>query len=101
LPRKDEPRIQVRLSHTDLETLKSLADAANLSLGALIRECAMRYSSAVVRDVRAGTIQLRRQHAVEATGGQVQPASALVVSSAALALERQRRLNAQRERASK
>jgi predicted DNA binding CopG/RHH family protein len=62
LPRKDEPRIQVRLSHTDLETLKSLADAANLSLGALIRECAMRYSGAWWRARCAmGAMEIRRR----------------------------------------
>jgi hypothetical protein len=75
VPREDEPRIQVRFSFKEMDLLRSLAKTANLSLGGLVREAAMR--------------------------SQVAPASSLVVESDAVrwARERQARLNRASERA--
>lgn len=100
MPRSDEPRVMVRLSASDHETLKSMAVAANISLGGLLRECAMRYGTALARDVRDGDVVIRRQRAVAAVRGQVVPASSLVVRSPAedWAMERQRRLNESADR---
>lgn len=92
----------VRLSRNDYDTIKAAADFANVSMGGLLRECAVKYASAVARDVREGSVTIRRQRAVQAVKGQVQPASTIVRPPAEdWMLERQRKLNAQRERAAK
>jgi hypothetical protein len=101
VPREDEPRIQVRFSFKEMDLLRSLAKTANLSLGGLVREAAMRSASEVARDAGRGDVRIRRGRAVEAVRGQVAPASSLVVESDAVrwARERQARLNRASERA--
>lgn len=99
VPRADDPRVMVRLSPEDHAAVKAAADLANCAVGALMRECAIRYASTVAADVRRGTTRLRRAKAVEAVKGQVQPASMIVRSPAEdWARERQRKLNESTER---
>lgn len=101
VPRSDEPRIPVRFSRPDYDLLASIATHANVSLGGLIRECAVRHAAEVARDVGRGTTTIRRQRAVQAVRGQVAPASSLVAplsDSERWARERQARLNRASER---
>src|SRR4051812_36637126 len=84
MPRADEPRIPVRFSRSDYDLLANIAAHANVSLGGLIRECAVRHAAEVARDVGRGTTTIRRQRAVQAVRGQVAPASSLVVESDAV-----------------
>lgn len=99
MPRDGDPRVMVRLSPELAEALAESAQAANVAVAALVRECAERHHESVARDVREGRVRLRRG-SVEAVKPQVVRASSLVGPSA-LALERQRRLNVSAERARK
>lgn len=106
MPKRDEPRVMVRLSPEDEAVIKAAARYANVAVAGLIRECAVRYAAAVAADVRRGSTRLRRGKAVEAVRGQVQPASSLVVEGGltpydVMMRERQARLNARVERARK
>lgn len=104
MPRDGDPRVTVRLDPEALATISAAAESANVSVGALIRECAERYAVSVAKEVAGGGLRLRRARvaaAVAATGGAVRPASSLakpVDEAAALQAERQRRLNAQIDR---
>lgn len=99
VPREDDPRVVIRLTPEDHAMIKAAADVANVAVGALMRECAVRHAAEVAADVRRGTTRLRRQKAVEAVRGQVVSASSIVRSPAETwAMEHQRRLNADRER---
>lgn len=96
MPKRDDPRVVVRLAPEDHEMLSALAKAANVSLGGLMRETAVKFAASVARDASRGDIQIRRDHAVEAVKGQVVPARSLVVESehARVMRERQERVNA-------
>jgi uncharacterized protein (DUF1778 family) len=99
MPRADDPRVVIRLTPEDHAAIKAAADIGNIAVGALVRECAIRYCSTVAADVRRGSTRLRRAKAVEAVRGQVQPASSIVRAPAEdWMAERQRRVNADRER---
>lgn len=99
VPKRDDPRVVVRMSPEDHELLSALAKSANVSLGGLIRETAVKFAASIARDARRGDITIRRAKAVEAVRGQVVPASAIVRSPAEeWARERQRKLNEQRDR---
>lgn len=52
--------VSVRLSAGDVVVLEGAAVAAGVSLGALVREAALRGASSVVRDVGDGSLRLRR-----------------------------------------
>lgn len=98
MPRADELRVSVRLSASDHALISAAADAVNVGVGGLIRECAVRHAAGVAREIAAGNISLRRQRvekAVEATGGQVVPARRLSPPDPAM-LARQRRLNGEK-----
>lgn len=105
MPREDEPRLVVRFSKADFAVVEAAASAANVAVGALVRQCAVRYAGEVASAVGRGEVTgLRRQRietAVEATGGRVAPASSLVrvegVGDAGWS--RQQRVNAQVARA--
>lgn len=78
--------------------IEAAASSVNVAVGALMRECAVRYAVVVARDVAAGNVTLRRQRvaaAVEATGGAVVPASSLEVRRRAnpVGFSRQDRVN--------
>jgi uncharacterized protein (DUF1778 family) len=103
MPRADDPRVMVRLTPESYAVIKEAAEGANVAVGALVRECAERYAVRVAREVAAGSVRLRRakvERASAAGAGRVTTARALVADSAvALAMERQRKLNAAAERA--
>lgn len=61
MPRKDEPRVPVRLSDSDYAVIEAAAKAANVGMAGLMRECSVRYAAVVAREVMAGNITLRRQ----------------------------------------
>jgi hypothetical protein len=99
MPRADDPRVMVRLTPEDHAAIKAAADLGNIAVAALIRECAIRYCSTVATDVRQTGKRLRRAKAVEAVRGQVVPASSIVRAPAEdWMADRQRRVNADRER---
>lgn len=100
MPRKDEPRVMVRLSVPEKELLDGIAKAANIGLGGLLRECALRHAAEVGREAQRGDLRMRRRVAVEAVQGHVVPASSLVTRSPE-DLARQARLNEMRDRARK
>lgn len=102
MPRVDDPRVVVRMSPEGMAAVQAAADLAGVSVGGLVRECAERYAASVARDVREGSVRIRRNRAVRAVRGQVAPASSLVPrvaeGAALLALERQARINVGVER---
>jgi hypothetical protein len=53
--------VPVRLSHADYAVIETAAKSCNVGMAGLMRECAVRYASAVAREVSAGNITLRRQ----------------------------------------
>jgi uncharacterized protein (DUF1778 family) len=80
VPRADEPRVVVRLSHSDYALLEAAAASVNVTVAGLMRECSVRHAAETARAVAAGSITLRRQRiekAVEAAGGRVVPAASL------------------------
>jgi uncharacterized protein (DUF1778 family) len=94
MPRDGDPRVMVRMTPEDHAAIKAAADLGNIAVGALMRECAIRYASTVAADVRTSGKRLRRAKAVEAVKGQVVPARSLVVSPAEQwARDKQRRIN--------
>lgn len=99
MPRADDPRVPVRLSKSDYAVIEAAASSVNVAVGALMRECAVKYAGTVAREIAAGNVTgLRRQRvesAVQAVRGQVAPASSLVARPAAgsEAMARQARLN--------
>jgi hypothetical protein len=101
MPRADDPRVPVRLSKSDFATIEAAAGSVNVAVGALMRECAVRYAAVVAREIAAGNVTgLRRQRvesAVQAVRGQVAPASLLVPPSSD-AMARQARLKAAERR---
>lgn len=103
MPRADDPRVMVRMTPEDHAAIKAAADLGNIAVGALMRECAIRYASTVAAEVRTSGKRLRRAKAVEAVKGQVAPASSLVVRAPAVdwMTARQERINASTERARK
>lgn len=107
VPRDGDPRIPVRMSPQDYAVIEAAAASVNVAVGALIRECAVRYASAVAAQVARGDVRLRRARidtAVRAVKGQVVPASSLVVRSmpeSVAGMDRQRKLNEAKERARK
>lgn len=103
MPRADEPRVPVRLSTSDYKIIEAAALSVNVAVGALMRECSVRYAGAVAREVAAGNITLRRQKvdaAIAATGGAVVPASSLEIRRRAnpVGAERQKRIEANRHK---
>lgn len=73
MPRDDDPRVMVRLSPAEHATLLALCQAANVSLGGLIRVCAVRYATAAVRDVQDGSVRIRRRDVERPQGIPVEP----------------------------
>jgi hypothetical protein len=63
----------VRLSPAEHATLLALCQAANVSLGGLMRVCAVRYASAAVRDVQDGSVRIRRRDVERPQGIPVEP----------------------------
>jgi predicted DNA-binding ribbon-helix-helix protein len=92
--------VTIRLSHEAFDAIKAAADRSNVSVGALIRECAERYAVSVARDASAGNVVLRRARVERAAVvAPVVPARALVPASVE-ALGRQAQLNAAKARRS-
>jgi len=61
MPRDTNPRIVIRLSPAEHETLDEMCKAANVALSGFARECILRYGTAALRDLREGTIRARRR----------------------------------------
>jgi hypothetical protein len=102
VPRADEPRVPVRLSHSDHAAIKAAADSVNVGVAGLMRECAVRYATIVAREIAAGSITLRRQRvevAEKAAAGQVVRASSLSRDEGDAGWSRQERVNAMTARA--
>jgi hypothetical protein len=95
MPKRDEPRVMVRMTWAQHEKLTAVAESVNIGLGGLLRETGVRYGARVAREVRDGSLEIRRATAVKATKGQVRPASSLAEDWLA---QRQQRVNADRER---
>lgn len=96
MPRAEEPRIILRLSATDKAVIDAAAASANVAVGALVRECAVRYAGTVARQIASGEVTGLRRQRIE-----VAEAAAPVVRASSLAREddpgwvRQQRVNAQ------
>jgi hypothetical protein len=102
VPREGDPRIIVRLSRTDAAVIEAAASEANVAVGALVRECAVRYAGTVARQIASGEVTgLRRQRIeVAEAAAPVVRASVLVESEAdRVGRERQERVNAMTARA--
>lgn len=102
MPREGDPRIILRLSETDKAVIEAAAAAANVAVGALVRECAVRYAGTVARQIASGEVSgLRRQRVEKAeASAPVVRASSLVESEAdRVGRERQERVNAMTARA--
>lgn len=101
MPRADDPRVMVRLTPEDHAAIKAAAAEANVSVGGLMRECAVRFAAQVAREARDGSVRIRRAKAVEAVKGQVATAASLVAVTRQRdpdAWARQQKLNAARDR---
>jgi hypothetical protein len=85
----------VRMTQVQHDMLTAIAESVNIGLGGLLREAGVRYGARVAREVRDGSLEIRRATAVKATNGQVRPASSLAEDWLA---QRQQRVNADRER---
>src|SRR3954469_18894006 len=64
MPRDDDPRVVVRMTPEDHAALKATAELNDLAVGALVRECAIRYASTVARELRVSGKRLRRGNVV-------------------------------------
>ena len=51
----------VRLSRSDAAVIEAAAASAGVAVGALMRECSVRYAAEVAREVAAGRVTLRRR----------------------------------------
>jgi hypothetical protein len=60
VPRDDDPRVVIRLTPEDHAALKATAEINNIAVGALVRECAIRYASTVAKELRVSGKRLRR-----------------------------------------
>lgn len=95
MPRADEPRVPVRLSHADYAVIEAAAKTANVAVAALMRECAVRHAASVARQIMAGEVTGLRRQRIEAA-----EAAAPVVRASSLRREddsgwaRQQRVNA-------
>lgn len=76
MPREGEPRVMVRLSEADAAVIEAAAMSAGVAVGALMRECAVRYAAQVAGDVAAGRIQLRRRSGASSEVEKPEPAVA-------------------------
>lgn len=105
MPRKDDPRVVVRMTPAGYAAVEAAAASVNVNVGGLMRECSERYAAAVAREIAAGNLTLRRakvEKAVKAVQGQVAPARSLVVKQEPtyeeLMRERQARMESERGR---
>jgi hypothetical protein len=60
MPRDDDPRVVIRLTPEDLAAIRAAAAVGDVAVGALVRECAVRYASTVARELRVSGKRVRR-----------------------------------------